>query len=128
MRRWPFIILVLFLLIGCNNNQDPHNTTNDDVPEIVEVSFKTSPESVRVNQEVQLIAIISQGEELVDDASLVEFEIWKDGQSKDQHEKIEANNKKNGEYTAFYSFKETGKYFIISHTTARDLHLSLIHI
>lgn len=109
------VLISLFVLGGCSQEKE-------EASELIEVKFKTIPETIKVNKEVELVATVTQGTEKVEDADEVTFEIWKEGQTKDQHKKIEAKHAKNGEYKATYVFKETGKYYVISHTTARGMH------
>ncbi|WP_153127049.1 FixH family protein [Peribacillus tepidiphilus] len=107
-------LISLFVLGGCSQE--------NEVPELIEVKFKTIPETIKVNEEVEVVATVTQGTERVEDADEVKFEIWKEGQTEEQHKKIEAKHTKNGEYKITYVFKETGKYYVISHTTARGMH------
>lgn len=120
MKKFLFIMIALVLLSGCGNTAS--NSESEEVPELIEVQFKTTPEVVKANETVELIATVTQGNEKVKDADKVEFEIWKDGQEDSQHEKIEAKHQKEGQYVISYTFKEPGKYFIYSHTTARSYH------
>ena len=59
----------------------------------------TVTESVEVNEAVTMEALVTQGEEGVEDADEVVFEIWEEGKQ-DKGEKIDSVNEKKGIYTA----------------------------
>nr|WP_279325953.1 FixH family protein [Bacillus sp. FJAT-47783] len=79
------------------------------------------PANGEVDKEIKLQAEVTFGDEKVEDANEVMFEIWKDGK-KDSSEMIEAKHSSNGIYEITYRFKEDGVYFIQSHVTAKDQH------
>lgn len=117
-------LLVLFLsmffvLSGCSSDEENQTKETDKVPEIINVSIET-PDKINPNEEIEIQAHVTQGEENVDDANEVKFEIWKSGQ--DEHEMLQAVHKSDGVYTVNNTFTESGTYFIISHVTARDMH------
>lgn len=50
-------------------------------------------------------------------------EIWKEGKADDQHEQVSGKlDKEKGVYYAEKVFDEPGKYNVIAHVTARDMH------
>lgn len=106
---------------GSTNNNENTNGNNDDVPSMVEVEIKL-PEAVEPNEEVKIEALVTQGGENVDDASEVKFEVWQQGQEAD-HEMVEAKNDGSGSYSIKKTFKEEGFYYVVAHTTARDMHV-----
>ena len=106
---------------GSTNNNQNTNGNNDEVPSMVEVEIKL-PEKVEPNEEVKMEALVTQGEEKVDDAHEVKFEVWKQGQEAD-HEMVEATNDGSGIYSITKTFEEEGYYFVVAHTTARDMHV-----
>ena len=114
-KKWflLFSILVLVILSGCNKG--------DELPELIEVKVEL-PSEVMIGKEIEFQAIVTQGKEQVSDADEVQFEIWKDGQSDEEHKKIEAEINKEGNYFVKETFNEKGKYFVIAHVTARDIH------
>jgi hypothetical protein len=115
MKRILFLSLcVLFVLAGCSKDEKL-----DELPEFVEVVIKT-PETINVNEEVVIEALVTQGDEKVEDAEKVEFELWKSDQ--ETHEKILGEHQGNGIYTIKKTFQEAGDYFVIAHVTARDMH------
>lgn len=116
-----YLLAILFFLVGCNNNVETQ--INDEVPEIIEVTVETIPDELKVNEEVIIQAKITQGEDIVKDADEMQFEIWKEGQSDQEHVKVEGElDKKEGEYYIKKTFTEPGLYFVIAHVTARGMH------
>lgn len=108
-------LLVFFLIgVGCSNSRQT------DVPEALKVSVKTEPELLKVNEEVTIKAIVTQGKEKIDDADEVAFEILKSGEKK--RKLVTAKKKGDGVYFINYTFLENGTYFITAHVTARDMH------
>lgn len=111
------------LLAACGNADNKENTngTNNAIPTMVEVEIKL-PENVELNKEVKIEALVTQGDDNVDDANEVLFEIWRQGHEED-HEKIEATNDGEGVYSISKTFEEDGFYYVVAHTTARDMHV-----
>lgn len=106
---------------GSTNNNEHTNGSKDEVLSMVEVKIKL-PEAVEPNEEVKIEALVTQGEENVDDAHEVKFEVWKQGQEAD-HEMVEATNDGSGIYSITKTFEEEGFYYVVAHTTARDMHV-----
>lgn len=118
-----FSLLSLMLLAACgsSNNNENKSGNMDEVPSMVEVEIKL-PETIELNEEVKLEALVTQGDENVEDANEVTFEVWKQGQEAD-HEMLEANNDGEGIYSISKTFEEEGFYYVVAHTTARDMHV-----
>jgi ABC-type glycerol-3-phosphate transport system substrate-binding protein len=119
-RKWLFIILGIFLLFtlaACNNEEASH-----ELPELVEVTIQL-PDDMKVNEATSLSALVVQGEEKVNDAKDVTFEIWMEGMPEEDHEKIIATFEKDGIYSISYTFNEAGTYHAIAHINARDMHV-----
>ncbi|WP_407271003.1 FixH family protein [Radiobacillus sp. PE A8.2] len=116
---WFISIALITFVAACGNNQNSEEE-NQEIPEIVEVDIQVDPEHPELNEEVTISALVTQGDENVDDAQEVMFEVWKDGQ--EDHEMIEASHDENGVYAISKSFDEAGNYTVISHVTARDMH------
>ncbi|WNF22589.1 FixH family protein [Mesobacillus jeotgali] len=116
MKSFIMIIFasVFFILGGC-----AQESNKESLPEMVDVEI-ILPEVIKKGETVALKARITQGKEDVNDADSVQFEIWKEGQ--ETHEKLDAKNTESGIYAIQKSFSEAGKYTIIAHVTARDMH------
>nr|WP_263326094.1 FixH family protein [Neobacillus sp. Marseille-Q6967] len=118
MKKLLWISLALMCLpviSACNNNQPA-----EDVPEMIEVELTVTPEKGNMNEPVVFEAKVTQGDEAVEDAESVKFEIWRAHDEK--HEKMDVKHAKNGIYRLEKTFQKEGTYYIISHVTARDMH------
>ncbi|WP_223700914.1 FixH family protein [Sutcliffiella deserti] len=124
MKRYLLFISLIAILMttACGNTSNNQESgTGDGIPTIVEVEILL-PESIEPNEEVKIEALVTQGEEKVQDANEVMFEVWQQGQEVD-HEMIEATNDGSGIYSFTKTFEEEGIYYIVAHTTARDMHV-----
>ncbi|GHI00809.1 FixH family protein [Neobacillus kokaensis] len=116
-----FVVSIMIIAAGCGTSKEKDTSSqNQEVPAMIDVALKINPENPQPNQEVTFSATVTQGNEKVDDADEMTFEIWKDGQEK--HEKIQGKHKGDGVYSITKGFPEAGKYTVISHVTARDMH------
>jgi hypothetical protein len=114
-----FMVLSVFIISACNNKEQQEQA-DDKLPEFVEVNLSVTPEHGKANEPIIFEAKVTQGEENVEDADEVKFEIWR---AKDEkHEKIEVEHSEDGIYRLEKAFEQEGTYYIISHVTARDMH------
>ncbi|MEC1715636.1 FixH family protein [Schinkia azotoformans] len=121
MRYLALIFAIMLIISGCGTNeekQESNSGVEEFVPIAVDIVIHPSP--IEVNKEVTFEATVTQGNEKVDDASDVEFEVWKDDE--ENHEKIKAENQGDGIYSIKKSFANIGTYHVIAHVQARDLH------
>ncbi|GAE32602.1 hypothetical protein JCM9152_4141 [Halalkalibacter hemicellulosilyticusJCM 9152] len=107
------------LLVACAG-EEQGDIQNDGVPEVVEVDIML-PEIVP-GEEVILQTKVTQGNENVDDAEEVEFEVWKHGK-KDESDMISGEHQGDGIYEISYTFVDDGVYNVTSHVTARGMHV-----
>ncbi|WP_066303859.1 FixH family protein [Bacillus sp. FJAT-29814] len=122
MKKFLFLIIsIIIVLSGCGTSQSDSQTGSGsgEAPQLIEVSIHT-PEANNVNEEVTLTATVTQGNESVEDADEVKFEIRKVGQ--EESEMIEANHQGKGIYEIKKTFTEDGKYVVTAHVTARKMH------
>ncbi len=84
------------------------------------VIFSYQPVTPAAGTEVELSVEVLQGDEKVDDASDVQFEIWPEGV--DDHEFVHAEAKGEGVYSLKWTFDQPGRYYVMYHVTARDFH------
>lgn len=115
------LFLALLIVSACGNkeNQD-QDQADKELPEFVEVKLTITPEHGQANEPIIFEAKVTQGEENVEDADEVKFEIWR---AKDEnHEKVKVQHAEDGIYRLEKSFAQEGTYYIISHVTARDMH------
>ena len=113
-----FVMVVVLVLAACG--KEAPSTTSDEPPLPLAVDL-TVTEQVEVNGTVEMAAVVTQGDEKVEDAQTVEFEVWEEGK-KDASVKIESVNEKNGLYTATTTFDHDGLFHVQVHVTARDMH------
>jgi hypothetical protein len=109
------LVCVLFLLVSCSKEND----AVEDIPELLEVTVNI-PEVIQANQVVVIEAAVTQGQEKVEDADDVKFEVKKAGQ--DTSEEIMAEHQGDGIYAITKTFQEAGTYSVTAHVTARSMH------
>ncbi|QPC48141.1 FixH family protein [Mangrovibacillus cuniculi] len=95
--------------------------TTREVQQMVDVELEV-PSDLAVKEESRLQATISQGGSPVDDADVVDFEIWV-ANNREESVWLSAEQVEKGKYEVTYEFTEDGVYFIQTHVTARDLHV-----
>ncbi|MDO6449431.1 FixH family protein [Oceanobacillus profundus] len=121
MRKLFLLMLasVLVILTACGGNEDEGTADIDELMSL-EVEFEV-PETAKVGETILLKAIVTYGDENVDDADEVSFEYWKEG-NEDDSTTIKSTNNGDGTYTAEIIFEHEGVFSLYAHTTARDLH------
>lgn len=92
----------------------------EEEPQFLDVQLTISPEKAGVNEEIILEAKVTYGEEEVEDADEVKFEVWRS--QAEEHEKVIVEHSENGIYRMKKSFEEEGTYYVIAHVTARSMH------
>src|SRR5690625_4019379 len=119
-KKWWVLIVILVLgaLSACNNDNDELSTDGGNVP--LNVEFEPS-ETIEVGEPLELKAIVTYGDEKVEDADEVNFEYW-EGPDQENTTTIDSTNNGDGTYTAEVTFDHDGVFSIYAHTTARDLH------
>ncbi|MFA9559269.1 FixH family protein [Evansella sp. AB-rgal1] len=125
-RYWKIGLFVLSFIIFLTACGDSNNHQHGSQPELnfapLEVEI-IAPEEADPFEDVILQAFVTQGDEKVNDASEVLFEIWQRG-NKDESEFVEADlTEEDGVYEIVYQFTEENLYFIQPHVTARDMHV-----
>lgn len=113
------MLLMLFLLLSACGTEESGAADNSGSIEPVTVEILT-PEKMEAGQTVLLSAAVAQGEEKVQDADEVLFEVWESG-NRNEAQMIEAKHAADGVYEAETKLEE-GFYFIQAHTTARLMH------
>ncbi|MBN6889134.1 YtkA-like protein [Cytobacillus horneckiae] len=121
MKKWMFVLFISMLVIaGCGQSNEETESNNGEVPAAIEANLDI-PETADKDEEVTLSVTVTQGEEAVEDADEVKFEIWKEGQKEDS-EVINSTHDADGRYIAAKTFSEDGVYLVQSHVTARSMH------
>ncbi|GGE69755.1 FixH family protein [Priestia taiwanensis] len=113
-----FIGIVMAMLAavatGCTTSEQ---TSKKPEPVVASIFL---PKDLALHEENVLKVQVTQGEEAVDDASEVQFEIWK---GKEASELIMAKHEEGGVYYVKKTFKEDGIYFVKTHVSARGTHV-----
>ena len=112
------------LLVACSNDADESPIdTNEVVGEIIEVKVDIlTPESVDANTAVKLEAKVTQGDEIINDADNVKFEVWESGK-RDQALMLDGEFIGEGVFSAETTFDHDGVYYMFAHTNARGMHV-----
>ncbi|MCM3759189.1 FixH family protein [Alkalihalobacillus oceani] len=117
----PLIGLISSLIIiGCSSDKE-NQANHIEVPEVITVNIN-APEQVDIHERVRLSTSVYQGEEAVDDAREVMFEVWKN-EERESGELIEGEWTEDGLYEIDYTFESEGIYILQTHVTARDMHV-----
>ncbi len=108
------------LVAACGATEEEQSGGALDELTPIEVDLDV-PESAEIGVAVPFSSSVTQGEDLVEDASEVVYEIWIEGQ-KEQSELIEAEKQEGHVYLLDHTFEEAGLYHVQTHVTARGLH------
>ncbi|MEL3973367.1 FixH family protein [Rossellomorea oryzaecorticis] len=119
---------LLFLLVGllalfvsaCGNSNEDNSASEEKKLEPISANLDV-PEKGDKGEAVSLSTKVTQGDENVEDAHEVKYEVWKNGH-KQESEMIEAKHDEGGVYKAETTFEEDGIYTVQVHVTARDMH------
>ncbi|KXH87099.1 FixH family protein [Sporosarcina sp. HYO08] len=114
------LVSVLVILSACNQKVDEQNNATEEAPQPIAVEL-TVTEKADVDSPVEMTALVTQGEEKIEDADKVVYEVWEEGK-KDESIMIDATNEENGLYTAETSFGHDGLFHIQVHVDARGMH------
>lgn len=119
MKKMIWAVLPFLLLTACGSDDADSAGAGNSLEE-VKVDITTA-EQAEPAEEIVLSATVTQGEEPVEDADEVVFEVWQSGH-RDHGEMIEAAHTADGIYEADTVLEDEGLYFIQAHTTARRMH------
>ncbi|MFC4737340.1 FixH family protein [Bacillus daqingensis] len=131
MRKAWILTAAVGFLAACGTDEDNNEQTGvvgvDEINlEPLEAEIE-APEALDPGDEAELRVLVSQGDELVDDASEVKWEIWQAG-SKEGSEMVESDLPgEAGWYEVSYTFEDEAVYHIQPHTTARGSHVMPVH-
>ena len=119
MKKYLLSVLIIStILSGCSEKVD---TTESAMPSMVEVTI-VNEEKFNAGEQVELSAQVKQGNEYVNDADEVIFEVWESG-LREQAIKLDGKLKKDGTYAVHHTFDHDGVYYMFAHTTARNMHV-----
>jgi len=121
MKKLYMCTALLVMLAGCQESEMPEDKeVNSAVPVSMDASIVIKGK-VEPGKEVILETAVKQGSHLVNEADEVLFEVRKSGQ--DKREMLEAKNTGSCMYQVMHTFEEQGKYIVVSHVTAKGLHV-----
>lgn len=120
MKKFAWLGLPLLLLAACGSGEVESSGTGPQVEEVM-VAFNTDTQAEPA-QDIVLSVTVTQGDEAVEDADEVVYEVWQSG-DRTNSEMIPAAHTENGIYEAQTNFDEEGLYYMQAHTTARSLHV-----
>jgi hypothetical protein len=112
--------LISLLLAACNNQTPEKKVGENEELQMIDVAIQLDPEKADPGQEVTIKAAVTQGDEKVEDADEVKFEVWKHGE--EDHEMVEGKHVGEGIYSIKKTFNEEGTYYVVAHVTARGMH------
>lgn len=123
MTKWLVSLMtVLIVLSGCNSKEakvDANNVPNS----MVEVKVKyLTPEKNPNDQPLHLKVEVTQGDEKVEDVSLIQFEVWQ-GEERTNSVMVDGKQTAKGIYEADVEVKNDAMYSVYAHTEARGLHV-----
>lgn len=112
-------LALIFILTGCGSDNKVEG--NQQELKVLEVQLELPTDKVNPDEEVSIKAIVTYGDEKVENADEVKFQIWEPGKE-DEEENIIADHQGDGVYSIKKSFDHDGVYYIIAHVTAKDMH------
>ena len=123
MKKVVLAAMLVLSLAACTSEAETPIDTNEVVEEIVEVKVEIlTPEHVDVNVPIMLEAKVMQGDEIVNDADNVKFEVWQSGM-REAGTMIDGEFVGGGIFQAETTFDEEGIYYMFAHTNARGMHV-----
>ncbi|MBM7097453.1 FixH family protein [Bacillus sp. H-16] len=124
MKKFLAFALISVLMIACG--QEEEESHGNELENLGPIDVEVTMDSEGDPGEWTLEALVTQGENPVNDADEVTFEVWKQGE-KENSEMLDYEDVNEGMYTASYTFEEDGHYFVIPHVTAHGMHVMPTH-
>lgn len=118
MKRLMTSILLLMLLAACSTDEEP---TEENSTEIIDVHIQMQQDQP-VDETITLQTQVMQGNDFVEDAHEVLYEVWIN-ENRDDAEFIEGSHSQDGIYRGEVQLDSEGIYIVQAHVTARDMHV-----
>ncbi len=121
MQRIAVSLMCLLILVACSGSETTEETPNNTEelgPLVVDLSV---PDTGEIGEPIMFSTAVTQGDEGVEDANEVVYEIWLEG-SKEESELIETDKQDGHLYMLQYTFEVAGTYHVQTHVTARGMH------
>lgn len=109
------LFMIFVLLAGCSKGK-----AEDQIPKFLNVDLQITPIPAKVNESITFQAKATYGNETVNNADDVSFEIWRADSKKTQ--KYPVKRSKNGVYQFKKAFTKEGTYYVYAHVTAEGMH------
>lgn len=123
MKKWMYsLVAIPVLLFGCGGEEQEIDTLESGIMPVEIVVEPLTAVKINANEVIQLASRVTQGDEAVEDAEEVKFEVWESGLREDG-QMLEGKHTEDGIYAADYTFDHDGVYYMYTHTTARGLHV-----
>lgn len=116
---WVVLLSSLLVLSACGEEAETSGAGMNVEP--IETKFN-SGETFEPGETMTLSVTVTQGEEFVEDADEVVYEVWQSGH-REESEMLPADHIGDGVYEVETVFDEEGLYYAQAHTTARRLHV-----
>ncbi len=111
-------IVILSTLFACTKKEEPITEVAPIEPLLAEL---TVTNTVEIDETVTMKTIVTLGDEKIEDADEVVYEVWEEGKKSDS-EMIESVHKGEGVYLAETTFAHDGTFSVQVHVTARAQH------
>ncbi len=122
MKKIFFILFVSSILLAACGSHSDHTPTRPS-PQMIDVRIFTDPGPDQLNpgESIQILAEVTLGEDFVDNAEEVMFEIWEEGHE-ERSKKVEGSHQGDGIYSITHIFDQKGIYYAVSHVTVGEMH------
>ena len=115
------VFMLAIILAGCGKEESAPPNNAEQSLEMIDVELMV-PETTNSGTEITIEAKVTQGEEEVDDADSVKFEIW-DKEDEENSVIKPFESKDGGTYAINHTFDKDGVYVVQVHVDARNLHV-----
>lgn len=124
MKKWVFILMMALLVLSACSSKDSDADAGHGAASMTEVKVEFLTPEKNPNAEQMLLQVkVTQGDEVVTDASSVQFEVWPSGERKTKAQMVTAEHTADGIYEAEVPLKNDQVYYAYAHTEARGLHV-----
>lgn len=118
-KRFLFMLPILGIALFLQACQTAHRSETFEL-KYLNVELDIDPEKGDPGETITFTASVTYGDEPVEDAWEVLFEIWRAHDP--EHEQFPAEHSGDGIYRIEKAFEREGTYYVIAHVTARDMH------
>ncbi len=113
-------VLMIFAVTAFSSGCGATDEESVFEPIYLDVEISIDPEKGEVGEKIIFEAFVTYGNEPVEDAYEVSFEIWRAHDP--EHQNTVVDHAGDGVYRLEKEFAEEGTYYVIAHVTAKDMH------